>query len=148
MHNRREFCQGLILISIATAIEACGGGSSTAPSSLPSIATINGSASGNQIQLTVDGSSSLAAVGSAARVQTSAGSVLVARTAQSTFSALTAICTHEGCTVDEFQGGTYECSCHGSQFSTSGAVVRGPAGSPLRSFATSYAAPNLTITIA
>jgi len=148
MHNRREFCQGLILVSIASAIEACGGGSSTAPSTLPNISTINATATGNQIQLNVDNGSALASVGSAARVQTSSGSFLVARTAQSTFTALTAVCTHEGCTVDEFQGGTYECSCHGSQFSTSGSVVRGPAGSPLRSFATSYAAPTLTITIA
>ena len=96
----------------------------------------------------MDSNSPLSAVGSAAVVQTPSGSFLIARTAQSSFTALTAVCTHEGCTIDEYQSGTYECSCHGSQFSTSGSVVRGPAASPLRQFATSYASPTLTIAVA
>lgn len=129
-------------------MEACSGGSSTGPSDLPSIGLINATPIGNQIQLNVDGSSALASVGSAALVRASVGSFLVARTAQSTFTALTANCTHDACTVDEYQSGTYECSCHGSQFSTSGAVVRGPATRALRSYSATYAAPTLTITIA
>jgi cytochrome b6-f complex iron-sulfur subunit len=47
--------------------------------------------------------------------------------------------------VSEYQNQVYECPCHGSQYSTSGAVVRGPAAVPLRQFATSFTNNVLTI---
>ena len=45
-------------------------------------------------------------------------------------------CTHMGCSLanGELRGVTVTCACHGSQFDvTSGAVLRGPARSPVRS---------------
>ena len=45
-------------------------------------------------------------------------------------------CTHEGCSLarGELDGTTVTCSCHGAQFDvTSGVVLRGPAGRPVRS---------------
>jgi cytochrome b6-f complex iron-sulfur subunit len=79
----------------------------------------------------------------------SAGSAgfLVARTGQTTFSAVTAVCTHEGCTVSQFTGSVYQCPCHGSQFTTSGAVVRGPAAAALSSRPTAFSNNVLTITV-
>jgi len=48
------------------------------------------------------------------------------------FHAFSAACTHAGCTVGSVSGGTINCPCHGSRFSiTNGAVVNGPAASPL-----------------
>jgi Rieske Fe-S protein len=48
------------------------------------------------------------------------------------FHAFSAVCTHAGCTVGSVSGGTINCPCHGSRFNiTSGAVVTGPASSPL-----------------
>ena len=45
--------------------------------------------------------------------------------------ALSAICTHAGCEV-AYQGGVLYCPCHGSRFNpTSGAVIQGPAVTPL-----------------
>src|SRR5207253_7587110 len=84
-------------------------------------------------------------VGGAVLVQSSAGNFLVSRTAPDTFAALTAVCTHEGCTITGYESSTYTCPCHGSQFSTTGGVLRGPAGRSLQSFATTFANGTLTI---
>jgi cytochrome b6-f complex iron-sulfur subunit len=40
--------------------------------------------------------------------------------------AINATCTHLGCLVKQAQAG-FECPCHGSQFTTNGAVTQGPA---------------------
>ena len=149
MPNRREFCHALTLLSIAGLADACGGSPTGADgSNAPQLTSMSGVAAGNVVTVSVDAASPLATVGNAALVQSSLGSVLVARTAQSAFSALTAICTHQGCTVSGFQSGTYVCPCHGSEYSTSGAVVQGPATAPLHAYTTSFVSPTLTITIA
>ena len=47
-------------------------------------------------------------------------------------------CTHMGCSLanGRLDGTVVTCACHGSQFDvTSGAVLRGPAQRPVRSFA-------------
>jgi cytochrome b6-f complex iron-sulfur subunit len=80
-------------------------------------------------------------------VQTPSGNFLVARIAQDSFNAMTAICTHEACTVTRFQSGTFQCPCHGSEYSTSGAVTKGPASSSLRRFNTQFANNVLTISL-
>lgn len=47
------------------------------------------------------------------------------------YRALSAICTHLGCTVGEAEGGGYHCPCHGSVFSSDGTNEAGPAPRPL-----------------
>jgi Rieske Fe-S protein len=48
------------------------------------------------------------------------------------FKGFSAICTHQGCTVNEVKGGTINCPCHGSKFEVAdGAVRTGPANKPL-----------------
>ena len=42
------------------------------------------------------------------------------------FTALSPICTHKGCTVD-VQGERLVCPCHGSTYDRNGRVLRGPA---------------------
>jgi len=148
MHNRREFVQALTIISAASLMQACSGNSTGAGSDAPQLATVSGTLSGSTVTVNVDASSPLNTVGNAALVNTSRGALLVARTGQSTFTALNATCTHETCTVTGYQNGTYVCPCHLSEFSTSGAVVQGPANRPLTSYATNFVSPTLTITIA
>jgi cytochrome b6-f complex iron-sulfur subunit len=146
--TRREFCtQAVSLVSIGALLQGCGG-SPTSPSNAPPLATINATGSGGAIALTIDAASPLASVGAAALVQTASGNFLVARSAQDAFTALTAVCTHEACTVTGFESPVYVCPCHGSEFTTAGAVARGPAAAPLRQFATRFAGNVLTITIA
>jgi cytochrome b6-f complex iron-sulfur subunit len=84
-------------------------------------------------------------VGGAALVQSTAGNFLVARTAQSSFSAVTAICTHQGCTINGFESQIFICPCHGSRYNTTGAVVAGPATRALQQFATGFSNNVLTI---
>jgi Rieske Fe-S protein len=147
MPTRREFCQALTIISAASLVDACSG-NSTSGSNAPQLSTVSGTVNGSTVTVNVDASSPLNTVGNAAIVNTSRGGLLVARTAQTTFTALTATCTHEGCTVSGYQNGSYVCPCHGSQFSTNGAVLNGPASRPLTSYATNFVPPTLTITIA
>jgi Rieske Fe-S protein len=46
--------------------------------------------------------------------------------------AFTAVCTHAGCIVANVNGGTINCTCHGSKYNIeNGSVVNGPAPRPL-----------------
>lgn len=44
-------------------------------------------------------------------------------------------CTHRGCELN-VGGGIYSCPCHGSEFSTHGKVLQGPAEESLQTFTT------------
>ena len=58
--------------------------------------------------------------------------VVVTQPEKGTFKAFTAVCTHQGCTVNKVLGGKIVCPCHGSTFSiTDGSPQGGPAQSAL-----------------
>lgn len=44
-------------------------------------------------------------------------------------------CTHAGCRISSQRGNELMCSCHGSVFSQSGEVLKGPATKPLQQLA-------------
>ncbi|MFI5183652.1 MAG: ubiquinol-cytochrome c reductase iron-sulfur subunit [Vicinamibacteria bacterium] len=157
VQTRREFCshacQAVSLAAFAgalgTVLQGCssGGSSPTGPSGVGALPLVNGTLTGNTVTVTVDAASPIAAVGGAALVQTIGGFLLVAQTAQGTFVALNGTCTHQACTITGFGSGTYVCPCHGSQFTTSGRVIAGPAPANLQQFQTQFANNVLTITV-
>jgi len=148
--TRREFCartcQVVALFAVGAVLPACGG-SSTSPSSAPSLPSVSGTLVGRTLTIAIDAASPLASVGAAATINVSTGMYLVARTDQSTFTTVTAVCTHEGCAVTGFANSRYVCPCHGSEFTTTGAVVQGPALSALRQFPTTFANNVVTISV-
>lgn len=63
------------------------------------------------------------------------------------YSAMTSVCTHSACDRNwTFTNSRFTCTCHGSQFDTSGNVLQGPASQPLESYATSVNGTALTVT--
>jgi Rieske Fe-S protein len=89
----------------------------------------------------------LANVGGAALVESTAGLFLIARTSTSSFTAIDAVCTHEGCTINGAEGDVYVCPCHGSRYNRAGQVLQGPARASLRQYATTFANDVVTITL-
>ena len=151
LHSRREFCaQACRSASVlaAGALAACDESltSPSSPSSGSQLPIVSGSANGRTVTLNVENTPALANVNSAALVSSSVGNFLVVRTAQASFTALTAVCTHEGCTVSGFNGTQFVCPCHGSRYTTTGAVANGPAPRALQQFPTTFANGVLTFT--
>ena len=98
------------------------------------------------MQVTVAGSA-LADVGGAVLVESNAGVFLLSRTSASAFSAIDAVCTHEGCTITGADGDIYVCPCHGSRYNRNGQVVAGPARASLRQYATTFTDGVVTIAL-
>jgi Rieske Fe-S protein len=62
----------------------------------------------------------------------SAQGIVVTQPTAGQFKGFSNICTHQGCPVSSVDGGTINCTCHGSHFSiTDGSVKGGPATKPL-----------------
>ena len=151
--SRRRFCAGACQAAsgatLATLVAACGGGSSspTSPSSQASKLGVSaGRFTGSAVQVNIAGTA-LTDAGGAVLVESTAGVFLLARMSASTFSAIEAVCTHEGCTITGADASIYVCPCHGSRYSRSGQVVAGPAKAALRQYATTFVDGIVTIAI-
>jgi nitrite reductase/ring-hydroxylating ferredoxin subunit len=147
--TRRHFCSRAVTLAIVggtigTILDGCS--SPTSPSNAPALPIVNGTSVSGGITLAIDSSSPLSAVGSAALVQASIGDFLVGHTAQSTFVALSAICTHQTCVITGFENQTYVCPCHGSTYDINGRVTGGPAPASLHQYPAQFINGVLTIT--
>jgi Rieske Fe-S protein len=107
-------------------------GSQPAPASSSSAAPASQAGSGS------GAAAAPAALASTSDVPVGGGKILadkkivITQPQSGAFHAFSAVCTHAGCTVGSVSGGTINCPCHGSRFNiTDGAVVNGPAASPL-----------------
>jgi Rieske Fe-S protein len=109
-----------------------------------SVAATNGEAA-----LTFAQFPTLATVGGGVVVDASGTLLVVIRTGDTTATALSAVCTHESCTV-EYMGGNdpISCPCHGSTFNLAGTVLGGPARRSLKSYAAAVDSNGVTVTLA
>lgn len=95
------------------------------------------------IDLTESKYSSLTSVGGVVL----ANNIYIVRANQSSYIALSRICTHAGCSVDfNSSNSRFVCPCHGGVYDISGKVVSGPPPSPLAQYQTSLSGTTLTIT--
>ncbi len=103
----------------------------------------------NMAELTFAMYPTLMTVGSGVVVQVGNEPIAVIRTSDTAATALSAVCTHAGCTV-EVQSGSAPlyCPCHGSEFAVSGVVVRGPARTSLRVYTATVDMNGVTVTLA
>jgi cytochrome b6-f complex iron-sulfur subunit len=128
--SRRELLQGLGVAAIGSLVVAAGCGQQG--SSL-STATSSSCGAGECIDLTIADNKPLTAAGGAMLVDMAGDTIMVVRVSDAQVVALSAICTHAGCSMDYAAGQkVLDCPCHGSQFATDGSVLRGPAVRPLR----------------
>jgi Rieske Fe-S protein len=117
----------------------------------PGLARIERPADGNPtcpscLDLSDPTNAALTHVGGSRVVRIDNQTLLVARTSDTEFIALSAICTHEGCTV-HFASTQIACPCHGSLFALDGTVTRGPANRPLAKHTATYDAQTNIVTL-
>lgn len=119
--TRREVLGSAGLLAGVGVLAACGVGSSGGSG--------NGGLPGSQ------GTGPIAAVsdvpvGGAVSTTLDGQPILLTQAKAGTIVALSAICTHQGCTVGPLRGELL-CPCHGSVFGLDGSNISGPAPSPL-----------------
>lgn len=94
------------------------------------------------IDLTSSSFASLKTVGGYAY----SGNVFIIRSSETTYTALSRTCTHQGGTVSyNSSSKRLVCPNHGAMFSTSGVVLQGPANNPLTMYTVTVDGTNLTI---
>jgi cytochrome b6-f complex iron-sulfur subunit len=132
--------------AIASSLASCSLPTQPQGSSLP---VISGIVNGNKVTVDISSGSPLVQNGFAT-LQYSGGSLLLAHTSDGAYHAMTTICTHQGCVINQYNSGSKEfiCQCHGSRFSSTGAVTNGPASTALQQYVTSVIGNQLIITIA
>ena len=121
--SRRDFVATALTLSVGAFLVACGDGLEGGSTGL-----------GSGLTVTLANFPALAANGGIARVDGGASTpVAVTRVSSTSYRAFSMACTHAGTTVN-IVGGGFTCPNHGAQFSSTGAVTRGPASTSLREY--------------
>lgn len=141
--SRRDVLHGLGAAAVGALAVAAG--CSQNGSSLPTAETSSCSG-GECIDLTAAANQRLTAAGGAMLIDTTSDTIMVVRISDTQVAAVSAICTHAGCSMDYVTTTRQlDCPCHASQFSLDGRVLRGPANRPLRVYGATLAGNVITI---
>jgi Rieske Fe-S protein len=146
--TRRTVLRG-IGVAVAGSIVGCGG-SDNATVDAPAPDGPAGSCPTGDLclDITQAANTALQNVSGSVVVTSSAGKLAVVRTSQTAVTALSAICTHQGCTVGYSSTSMLlVCPCHGAQFNLTGAVTKGPAALPLKSYKATLSGNIITIVV-
>ena len=162
--SRRRFVSTALFASVGAFLVACGDGNiggATGPVTCTAALTDDdagdddgGTGGGcatpppaGGLVVTLASFAALATDGGIARVDTgSTGPIAAVRVNATTYRAFSMACTHAGTTVN-IVGGGFSCPNHGAQFSSTGAVTRGPAATALLEYTVTLNAAAGTITI-
>jgi cytochrome b6-f complex iron-sulfur subunit len=159
--SRRALLRGLALSAAGVAIAACRGGAGSGggagddavdPDAGPPIdapgPAVTMCGANLCIDLTKPGAAKLTTVGGTLIVTAPADRIIVVRQSETAWVALSDICTHAGCGVGfNASLARMTCPCHGSQFTLTGAVARGPATRPLAAYQTMFDSTAQILTI-
>jgi Rieske Fe-S protein len=77
---------------------------------------------------------------------TSVGDVLIVRTGDEQYVAMSDVCPHKQCRVEVRTATLIKCPCHGSAYKIDGTYVSGPAHKSLRQFRVAVANGVITVT--
>jgi Rieske Fe-S protein len=123
--DRRTVLRGALVLGMAglsgATLAGCGGGGDTAAQAAGSRGPVAGTTLGPTTDVPIGGGKVFAQA-----------LVVVTQPKKGTFRAFSAVCTHEGCPVNQVAKGLITCPCHGSKYSIrDGSVQGGPAPAPL-----------------
>jgi cytochrome b6-f complex iron-sulfur subunit len=135
--DRKEFLSLLGISSAALALTYCFGGCQPAPTAPAPPSNVDFT-----LDLTNAANSALKSSGG----YVYNGGVIVARTVNGSYVAVSQYCTHAGGTVVyDSSINDFYCPVHGSIYSTTGSVLQGPAASPLVKYNTTLSGTSLRV---
>ena len=131
--DRRTFIRdtGMSLAALALASHAsgCDGGTSVPPPPQNGV-EING----NRLRLDISHPDVAGLTASGGFFVFQSFGAIVINVGNDTYRAVSSVCTHDGCTVSQYNGTRMRCPCHGAEFTREGAVQKGPATRALPEF--------------
>ncbi len=141
--ERKDFIKkiavgGSILLAAPALFNACSDGNDDVIDEMDN----NNDPGGTTINLTSDTFADLKTVGGYAYKD----DIIIIRVSDEQYVALSSVCTHQGCTVGYNSSDTaIVCPCHGSMYTTAGAVTQGPATASLKKYTVTVSGDTLTI---
>ena len=147
--KRNEFFSALTLSAglfyVAPVLTSCSKSMNDATTTTPGNSN-NGNNNNGAVDFNLDLSSSNYSVLNTNGGSVVLNSIIVAKTTSGNFVALSAVCTHQGGPIGyDSSADRFHCPNHGSNFSSDGTVINGPAASPLKKYNTQLTGTTLRV---